>query len=174
VTNLNGRLRELLNPKQAGLQEMRLGSEVIREDDRVMVVKNNYDREIFNGDVGKVQKLDRKAREAVVKIHGPPVQYVRIPFREASEYLRLAYCTTVHKMQGQEADTVVIPLVTGFAHQLQRNLLYTAITRARKRVILVGHREALVRAVANNRPDERNTLFLDRLRKVAAARPGGL
>jgi exodeoxyribonuclease V alpha subunit len=172
VTNLNARLRELLNPKQPGLQEMRLGMEVIREDDRVMVVKNNYEREIFNGDVGKVQKLDRKAREAEIKIHGPPVQYIRLPFKDAADHLRLAYCTTVHKMQGQEADTIVMPLVVSFAHQLQRNLLYTAITRAKKRVILIGHHEALVRAIANNRPDERNTLFLDRLRIVAAARGG--
>lgn len=167
VTNFNARLRELLNPKQPGLQEMRLGSEVIREDDRIMVVKNNYEREIFNGDVGKVQKLDRKAREAEIKLHGPPVQYVRVPFKDAAEHLRLAYCTTVHKMQGQEADTIIMPLVTGFAHQLQRNLLYTAITRGRVKVILVGHHEALVRAIENNRPDERNTLFLDRLHKVA-------
>ena len=174
VTNLNARLRELLNPKQPGLQEMRIGSEVIREDDRIMVVKNNYEREIFNGDVGKVQKLDRKAREAEVKLHGPPVQYVRVPFKDAAEYLRLAYCTTVHKMQGQEADVILMPLVTGFSLQLQRNLLYTAITRARQRVILVGQREALVRAIENNRPDERNTLFLDRLHKVAGDLKGGV
>lgn len=166
VTNLNARLRELLNPKQPGLQEIRLGPEVIREDDRIMVVKNNYEREIFNGDVGKVHKLDRKTREATIKIHGPPVQYVSLSFKDAADYLRLAYAVTVHKMQGQEADTVVIPLVTGFNRQLQRNLLYTAITRARKRVIMVGHHEAMVRAIANNRPDERNTLFLERLRKV--------
>lgn len=172
VTNLNSRLRELLNPKSPGLQEMRLGMEVIREDDRIMVVKNNYEKEIFNGDVGKIQKLDRKLREAEIKVHGPPVQYVRLPFKEASDHLRLAYCTTVHKMQGQEADTIVMPLVVSFAHQLQRNLLYTAITRAKKRVILIGHHEAMVRAIANNRPDERNTLFLDRLKIEAVARGG--
>lgn len=167
VTNLNARLRELLNPKQPGLQEMRLGSEVIREDDRIMVVKNNYEQEIFNGDVGKVQKLDRKLREAEIKLHGPPVQYVRIPFKDAADHLRLAYCTTVHKMQGQEADVIVMPFVTSFGLQLQRNLLYTAITRGRVKVILVGHYNALVKAIENNRSDERNTLFLDRLRKVA-------
>lgn len=172
VTNLNARLRELLNPKSPGLQEMRLGMEVIREDDRIMVVKNNYEKEIFNGDVGKIQKLDRKLREAEIKVHGPPVQYVRLPFKDAADHLRLAYCTTVHKMQGQEADTIVMPLVVSFAHQLQRNLLYTAITRAKKRVILIGHHEAMVRAIANNRPDERNTLFLDRLKIEAAARGG--
>lgn len=166
VTNLNSRLRELLNPRQPGLAEMRMGSEVIREDDRVMVVKNNYELEIFNGDTGKVSRLDRKAKHSEIKLHGPPVQYVHIPFKDGAEYLRLAYAVTVHKMQGQEADNVVIPIMTSFGHQLQRNLLYTAITRAKKRVILVGQHEALVRAIENNRPDERNTLFSDRLERV--------
>jgi exodeoxyribonuclease V alpha subunit len=168
VTQLNARLRDLLNQKQKGLQEMRIGSEVIREEDRVMVVKNNYDLEIFNGDVGKVSRLDRKNKVIEVKIHGPPVQYVRIPFKDAAEYLRLAYAVTVHKSQGLEYDTVVLPLVLGFSHQLQRNLFYTAITRARKRVILVGQHEAMVRAINNNRPDGRNTLFLDRLQTIFA------
>lgn len=167
VTNLNARLRELLNPKQPGLEEMRLGSDVIREGDRIMVVKNNYKQEVFNGDVGKVQRIDKKHGEAEIKLHGPPIQHVRLPFKDAAEYLRLAYCTTIHKMQGQEADVIVMPLITGFSLQLQRNLLYTAITRAKSRVILVGHYDALARAIENNRPDERNTLFLDRLRKIA-------
>jgi exodeoxyribonuclease V alpha subunit len=170
VTNLNAKLREPLNPKRAGVQEMRLGSEVIREDDRVMVVRNNYEKEIFNGDVGKVQRLDRKARIVEIKVHGPPIQYVQIPFKEAADHLRLAYCTTVHKMQGQEADCIILPLVTGFALQLQRNLLYTAITRARVKVYLVGHHEAFVKAIANNRQDARNTLFLDRLQNLSGVR----
>lgn len=167
VTNLNAKLREPLNPKKDGLLEMRLGSETIREDDRVMVVRNNYEKEIFNGDVGKVQRLDKKAKLVEIKVHGPPIQYVQIAFKEAADYLRLAYCTTVHKMQGQEADIIILPLVTGFSLQLQRNLLYTAITRARKKVYIVGHHDAFVRAIANNRQDDRNTLFLDRLCKTA-------
>lgn len=165
VTNLNARLREPLNPKLDGIQEMRLGSEVVRENDRIMVVKNNYEQDIFNGDVGKVSRLDRKSKEVEIKIHGPPIQYVRIPFRKAADFLRLAYCCTIHKSQGLEYDTIVLPLVMSFSSQLQRNLLYTAITRAKKRVILVGHHSALEQAVANNREDARNTLFLDRLLK---------
>lgn len=169
VTNINSKLRELLNPKGPGRQEIRLGSEYVREDDRVMVVKNDYERDIYNGDVGKVQSLDMRAREAVIKIHGSPAQYVRVPFKLCGDYLRLAYCTTIHKMQGQEADTVILPFVTGFSLQLQRNLLYTGITRGRKRVILVGQQEAITRAVHNSREDARNTLFLDRLRDAAGA-----
>jgi len=163
VTNLNAQLRDLLNPKAPGLTEMRLGPEVIREGDRVMVVKNNYKLGVFNGDMGKIAQLDRGAKEVVVKVHGSPPQYVRIPFRDAPRYIRLAYAVTVHKMQGQESDIIVMPLVKSFGFQLQRNLFYTAITRARKRVLLVGHAEAMAMAVNNNRPDARNTLFLDRL-----------
>jgi len=164
VTNLNLRIRELLNPKTPGLREMRLGSETVREGDRVMVSKNNYRYEIFNGDVGKVTRLDERSKSVSVKIHGPPVMQVEMPFRDAPEHLRLAYCVTIHKSQGQEYDVILMPWVGGFHHQLQRNLIYTAITRARKKVILVGHPEALEKAVRNSKIDTRNTLFPDRLR----------
>lgn len=163
VTNLNQRLREILNPKAPGLQEMRLGNEVVREDDRVMVVKNNYKHGIFNGDVGKIVRLDRRAKEVEIKLHGPPVLHVRLAFKEAPSHLRLAYAMTVHKSQGQEYDTIVLPLHKTFRHQLQRNLFYTAITRAKQKVFLVGQHEALARSVRNNREDARNTLFRERL-----------
>ena len=97
VTNLNLRIRELLNPKTPGLKEMRLGAETIREGDRVMVSKNNYRYEIFNGDVGKVVRLDQKGKIVEIKIHGPPVMIVQMTFKDAPRYLRLAYCVTVHK-----------------------------------------------------------------------------
>jgi exodeoxyribonuclease V alpha subunit len=163
VTNLNKRVRELLNPKDPVLGEMRLGQETVREGDRVMVSRNNYRYEIFNGDVGKIVRLDQKRRVVEVKIHGPPVMHVQIAFRDAPSHLRLAYCVTVHKSQGQEYDTILMPLVEGFRHQLQRNWLYTGITRAKRRVILLGHRKALHKAIENNRVDDRNTLFADRL-----------
>jgi exodeoxyribonuclease V alpha subunit len=163
VTALNQRLRDLLNPKAPGLAERHIGRETIREDDRIMVVKNNYEKGIFNGDVGKVVRLDDKAREVEIKLHGPPVVHVRISYKDAPTYLRLAYAMTVHKSQGQEYDMIVMPLVKGFGYQLQRNLFYTAITRAKKKVYLVGHRQAMVRAVMNNREDVRNTLFPERL-----------
>jgi exodeoxyribonuclease V alpha subunit len=172
VTNLNAKLRDLLNPKKTGLAEMRLGSEIVREGDRVMVVKNNYKLGIYNGDMGKIAQLDRKAKEVVVKIHGAPPQYVRIGFGSAPRHIRLAYAVTVHKMQGQESEVVVLPLITAFGHQLQRNLFYTAITRAKKRVLLVGHHKAMGMAVRNNRPDARNTLFLDRLQAIFSEQGG--
>lgn len=172
VTNLNLRIRELLNPKTPGLREMRLGSEMVREGDRVMVAKNNYRFEIFNGDVGKIVGLDPKAKIVEIKIHGPPVMHVHMPFKDAPSHLRMAYCTTVHKSQGQEYDVILMPWVSAFRHQLQRNLLYTAITRARKKVILVGHPEAFAKAIGNNRVDTRNTLFPDRLAEFLDQKSG--
>lgn len=167
VTRLNERLREPINPKVGGVHEIRLGSETIREGDRIMIVKNNYELDIYNGDTGKVEGLprDKKSDSVVsIKIHGGTSYLMSLPLKDASEYLRLAYCTTVHKMQGQETEVIILPLVNGFSHQLQRNLLYTAVTRAKKKVLLIGHRDALVRAVQNSKQDARNTLFLDRLR----------
>lgn len=163
VTTLNMRLREILNPKQASLQEVHLGTEVLREDDRIMVVKNDYKLGIFNGDVGKVVSIDKRNKEIEIKIHGPPVMHVRIPFKSAGNLLRLAYAVTVHKSQGQEYDVILLPLVRSFSNQLQRNLFYTAITRARKKVVMVGHHEAMERAILNDREGARNTLFLQRL-----------
>lgn len=164
VTTLNQRLRSILNPGQAGLTEVRLGSETVREDDRVMVVKNDYNLDVYNGDVGRVSRIDRKAREIEVLLYNEtPARQVRMSFSDAASKLRLAYVQTVHKMQGQEADIIVVPVLGSFGLQLQRNLFYTAVTRAKKKVILVGTYGALSRAVANDRSDRRNTLFSLRL-----------
>jgi len=163
VTSLNVALRELLNPQKSGLQEVRVGQDTIREDDRIMIVKNNYKLGVYNGDVGKVARIDRKSKEVELKIFGEPPLFVRVPFKDVPRLIRLAYACTVHKAQGLEYDVIVMPLVDSFRHQLQRNLLYTAVTRAKQKVILVGTHSALTKAVANDREDLRNTLFKDRL-----------
>lgn len=167
VTNLNSRLRHLLNPQDGNLPEIRIGDDVIRQEDRIMVIKNDYTLGVFNGDVGKVSRIDRKAKEIEVKIFGDPPLYVCLPLRDAGKLIRLAYACTVHKAQGMEYDYIIMPLVDSFRHQLQRNMLYTAVTRAKKRVFLVGTWSALASAVANDREDLRNTLFKDRLGPVA-------
>lgn len=164
VTNLNTRLREAINPAQHGLHEVSIGGEILREGDRVIVSKNDYKLGVFNGDVAKVNFIDKNAKEIEIKIHGPPVLMVRIPIAKARSLLRLAYAVTIHRCQGLEYDVVVMPLVEGFSHQLQRNLIYTAITRAKKKVILLGSHRAMEMAVNNNREDARNTLFSQRLR----------
>jgi len=165
VTNLNERLRELLNPAAPGLAEMRIGRGTVRENDRVMVIKNNYKLKVFNGDVAKVTRVDKGKKEVQIQVSGSPPMLVSIPFKNVSNLLVLAYACTVHKAQGLEYDRILMPLVVGFYHQLQRNLLYTAITRAKRQVVLVGHHEALMKAVLNNKEDNRASLFLDRLQR---------
>lgn len=174
VTSLNTRLREAINPKQPTLQEIKLGSEILREDDRVMVVKNEYNLGIYNGDVGKIVSIDRKAKEIEVKIHGPPVMHVRIPFKSAGHLLRLAYVITAHRSQGQEYDVILLPILPSFGLQLQRKLFYTAITRARKKVILLGSASAMATAVANDREGERNTMFRHRLQRLVSDTPSDI
>lgn len=168
VTNLNAQMRELLNPKTPGTAEVRIGSEILREGDRVMVVRNNYDLGVFNGDIGNVTRIDTKSGHVDVDVVGST--RVQFPMKDASDHLRLSYAVTVHKMQGQESDVIVMPWVPGFSHQLQRNLLYTAITRAKRKAILVGSPESVGVAVANTRTDIRNTLFLDRLASEGGAK----
>lgn len=165
VTNLNAHLRELLNPKGPGIRETQLGKDIIREGDRVMVVKNCYKRGVFNGDVGKISRIDLRAKEVEVKIFGDPPLLVRFLFREMPKFIRLAYAVTIHKAQGLEYDAIVMPIVEGFRHQLQRNLLYTAVTRAREKVYLLGSRAALSQAVSNDKEDMRDTLLVERLTK---------
>lgn len=162
VTNLNACLRELINPN-VGSAEIRMGEDTIRQDDRVMVVHNDYKLGVFNGDIGKVARIDKRAKEIEIKIFGEPPLHVIIPLKDASKLLRLAYGVTVHKFQGMEQDIIVMPIMDSFRHQLQRNLLYTAVTRAKKKVFLVGTLSALTAAVMNDREDLRNTLFKDRL-----------
>lgn len=172
VTALNEALRRRLNPALPGLVDIRLGGDVVREDDRVMVTRNDYQREVYNGDVGKISMIDRRAREVSVKVFEPPGvpdRIVRFPFSGpdgASRTLRLAYAQTVHKSQGQEYDVIVVPVLRSFGRQLQRNLFYTAITRARKKVFLVGTWDAFSRAVQNNTAEERNSLLRDHLSKI--------
>jgi len=102
-------------------------------------------------------------QEIDLLIYGAYPIKVTLKFKDVARLIRLAYACTVHKAQGLEYDIIVMPLVTGFYHQLQRNLLYTAITRAKKQVVLIGHQEALEKAVSNAKEDARATLFLDRL-----------
>lgn len=172
VTNLNALLRELLNTQESGKVEVRLGQDTFREGDRIMVTKNNYKYGVYNGDVGKIERIHRKIKEMELKIFGTPDKVIRVSFREVPRIVRMAYACTVHKAQGLEYDVILMPLLRTFRHQLQRNLLYTAITRARRKVILVGSRQALATAVANDKEDLRNTLFRERLENLIPVSEG--
>jgi exodeoxyribonuclease V alpha subunit len=163
VTNLNESLRALLNPASPGKAEASVGGRTLREGDRVMIIRNDYEKGVFNGDLGTVSEVDKSLKEIQVLISGDTPLLITLPLAAASNYLSLAYAVTVHKSQGMEYDRVVMPLIDNFHHQLQRNLLYTAITRAKKQVVLLGQPTALAKAVYNANEDERQTLLKERL-----------
>jgi len=154
---LNARLRDLLNPEGAAVTR---GGQTLRVGDKVMQVRNNYDLEVFNGDIGRVAAIDEEEHLVRVAMDGRQVVY---DFGSLDE-LVLSYACTIHKSQGSEYPCVVIPLHTTHYLMLQRNLLYTAITRAKKLAILVGEERALRIAVGNRRVKTRFTRLAERLR----------
>jgi exodeoxyribonuclease V alpha subunit len=154
--NLNAALQQALNPEGPGLTR---GGTTFRRGDRVMQVRNNYDKEVFNGDVGFVKSVDEEERALVVTFDGRPVRYDTADLDE----LLLAYACTIHKSQGSEYPAVVVLLHTQHFKLLQRNLLYTAITRGRKLVCVVGSAKAVHLAIRNNEVRERRTTLRARL-----------
>ncbi len=156
VRRLNERLQAELTPTGP---EISVGPRRFRLGDKIMQVRNNYDLEIFNGDIGRVEFFDEESDEMVVRFDG---RAVAIPY-ESFEDLIPAYACTIHKSQGSEYPAVVIVLHHQHHIMLQRNLLYTAVTRGRRLVVIVGSRRALARAVDNATQRERFTLLADRL-----------
>jgi exodeoxyribonuclease V alpha subunit len=159
VQNLNNELQTTLNPGGPGVREVRRFETAFRVGDKVMQLKNNYDREVFNGDIGRVTDIDTDEQLLVVEYEGRPVEY---DFSDLDE-LQLSYACSIHKSQGSEYPAVVIPVHTQHYTMLQRNLLYTGITRGRKLVVLVGSKKALWRAVTNMETKQRFTLLKWRL-----------
>lgn len=157
---LNEKLQARLNPLRYDRPEYRSGSRVFRPGDRVLQVRNNYDKDVFNGDIGRIETIDLEESEIRVDFEGRGVTY---EFSDVDE-LTLAYAMSVHKSQGSEYPVVVLPLMTQHYMLLQRNLLYTAITRAKKMVVIVGTRKAIAMAVKNDKITARWTALAERLR----------
>ena len=151
VHALNERLQAVLNPPAAHKTEKALFGQVFRNGDKVMQVQNNYEKDVFNGDIGSVVKIDLEEQELEVEFEGKRILF---DWSEADQ-LTLAYAISVHKSQGSEFPAVVIPVVTAHYLMLQRNLLYTAITRARQICVLVGSKRAIAIAVRNNQVAKR-------------------
>ena len=154
--HLNTSLQEVLNPSGKPVER---GGRLFRVGDKVMQVRNNYDKDVFNGDWGRIRDLDMEAQELAVEFDGRAVTY---DFSELDE-LQLAYAVSVHKAQGSEYPAVILPLLTQHYVMLQRNLLYTAVTRARKLAVIVGTKKALAIAIRNDRMLHRHTLLRERL-----------
>jgi exodeoxyribonuclease V alpha subunit len=145
--SLNLALQATLNPAASDAPSVERFGFTYRIGDKVMQIENNYERETFNGDIGFISAIDHEEGELTVDIDGRSVMY---PFGELDEIV-LAYATTIHKSQGSEYPAVVIPIVTQHYAMLQRNLLYTALTRGKRLVVLVGQRKAVAIAVRGAR-----------------------
>lgn len=153
---LNEQLQRSLNPHGRPLDP----SGGLRVGDKVLQTRNDYDKDVFNGDVGRVVTVSPEERKLVVRFDGREVTYERGDL----DSLVLAYATTIHKSQGSEYPAVVIPLLTTHFMMLSRNLLYTAVTRAKKLCVLIAHPQALSLALAETRKEERLTALAERLR----------
>lgn len=162
VTNLNTRLQEALNSASPRKAERRLAGRAFRVGDKVMQVRNNYNKDVYNGDIGRVTGIDPVEQALVVTIDGRPVVY---DWGEADELVH-AFAVSVHKSQGAEYTAVVMPVLTQHYLMLQRNLFYTGITRAKRLVVLVGTRRAIGIAVRNDKVRERHSGLSVRLRET--------
>jgi exodeoxyribonuclease V alpha subunit len=158
--NLNQTLQQLLNPHNDEVE--RFGN-IYRKGDKVMQTENDYDKDVYNGDIGRIAEIDAEASELQVDFDGRRVVY---DFRELDE-LVLSYAITIHKSQGSEYPCVLIPLHTQHYVLLQRSLIYTAVTRAKKLVILLGTKKALNLAVTRAESQERTTTLAERLKEFA-------
>lgn len=162
TVELNKQLQNVLNPKSEGKAEVTIGSKTFRVGDKVMQIKNNYDirwykesgdtgEGVFNGDIGIVQRIDKKTKHLSILFYD---KVARVSFEDCSD-LDFAYAVTVHKSQGNEFDAVIIPMFSGPPQLYYRNLLYTAVTRAKKTLILVGNPMTVEYMVNNNRRTKR-------------------
>jgi len=154
--NLNVELQKVLNPVKNGVLR---GGFSFRVNDKVMQVKNNYDKEVFNGDIGRITGIDPEYQEITISFDGRDVPY---DYTDLDEIV-LAYAVSVHKSQGSEYPAVVIPILTQHYILLQRNLVYTAVTRGRALVVMVGTTKALAIGVKNDKTQKRYTYLRQRL-----------
>ena len=154
--NLNMELQKALNPSEEGVVR---GDRNFKINDKVMQIKNNYDKDVFNGDIGRITKIDQENQELIISFDGRDVPF---DYTDLDEIV-LAYAVSVHKSQGSEYPAVIIPILTQHYMLLQRNLIYTAVTRGRKLVVIVGTRKALAIGVRNDKTKKRYTYLKHRL-----------
>jgi exodeoxyribonuclease V alpha subunit len=156
VSNLNHVLQGELNPSS---DELIRSGRTLKMGDKVMQIRNNYDKDVYNGDIGRITRIDREVQEVTVNFDGKPVSY---EYADMDEIV-LAYAISVHKSQGSEYPVVIMPVLTQHFVLLQRNLLYTGVTRGKRLVILIGTKKAVAIAIKNNKPQKRYTLLRQRL-----------
>ncbi|MFP4085875.1 MAG: ATP-dependent RecD-like DNA helicase [Desulfobacteraceae bacterium] len=161
ASNLNLELQKVLNPST---QTVTRGNRVFRAGDKVMQIKNNYDKEVFNGDIGRIKRIDPETQEVVIAFDGLEVPYDYMDLDE----IVLAYAVSIHKSQGSEYPAVIMPILTQHYVLLQRNLIYTGVTRGRKLVVMVGMKQALAIGVRNDKTQKRYTHLRSRLARISS------
>jgi exodeoxyribonuclease V alpha subunit len=160
VRELNTALQKVLNPVRPGQPTVERFGWRFQTRDKVIQTENDYDKEVFNGDIGTIELIDPVEHQVTVRFDDRTVRY---DFGELDE-ISLAYAITIHKSQGSEFPAVVIPLATQHYMLLQRNLMYTGITRGKRRLVLIGQKKALGIAVRNDRPQRRYSGLLASLK----------
>lgn len=160
AANLNSELQKHLNRSTV---EVTRAGRTLKAGDKVMQIRNNYDKDVFNGDIGRITSIDSEEQSVLVSFDGRQVSY---DFLELDEIV-LAYAISVHKSQGSEYPVVILPVLTQHYMMLQRNLLYTAITRGKKLVVLIGTKKALAITIKNNKPQMRYTGLKERLQPAS-------
>ncbi|WP_293729508.1 ATP-dependent RecD-like DNA helicase [uncultured Phascolarctobacterium sp.] len=163
VQNLNKLLQHYINPPSERKPEVSIPGNVLRLGDKVMQIRNNYEKEVFNGDIGRIVKIEGKS-VTVGFPERPEGDYVTYSQGECEE-LQLAYAMSVHKSQGSEYPCVILLMVPSHYIMLQRNLLYTAVTRAKAQVLIVGSKRAVLTAVENDKTRRRHSLLAERLQE---------
>jgi exodeoxyribonuclease V alpha subunit len=166
VANLNTELQKELNHST---DELGRGGRIFRVSDKVMQLRNNYDKDVYNGDIGRIAAIDREEQEVAVDFEGRRVSYEYFELDELTH----AYAASVHKAQGSEYPVVIMPVLTQHYMLLQRNLLYTGITRGKRLVVLVGTKKALAIAIRNDKPQKRYSLLRERLAKAVGSKSEG-
>lgn len=164
VDKLNEKLQAKLNPENNRKPEVKAFGKIFRLGDKVMQTRNNYDKDVFNGDIGKVTNINRIDQNITINFENE--REVSYDFAELDEVV-LAYAVSVHKAQGSEFPAVVVPVITQHYIMLQRNLIYTAITRAEKLCVLVGNKKAIYIGIKNDKITHRNSSLSARIRSLA-------
>jgi exodeoxyribonuclease V alpha subunit len=157
--NFNQVLQQLINPPSPDKPEITRGGNTLRVGDRVIQLKNDYDKEVFNGDLGVIAAIDSVEQEVIISFDGRDVSY---DYADRDE-INLAYALSIHKSQGSEYPVVIMPLYLQHYIMLSRNLVYTGLTRAKKLAIVIGSSKAIAIAVKQNNERQRYTRLRERL-----------
>jgi exodeoxyribonuclease V alpha subunit len=173
TASLNQAIQQRRNPAQQGKAQLTIGGRILRQGDRVIQKRNNYDLGVYNGDIGTITAIDAEEVEVVVSYRAGGEEKEVCYEKEHLLELDLAYAITIHKAQGSEFDVVIIPIVLQHFNLLFRNLLYTGITRAKKLVVFVGTRKALALAVQKQNTAARQTGLTYLLTQMGGAGASG-